>query len=96
MASYAMTSYSRATPPPAIAALIMPPLVVFHQFGWTQELVLNILLTLMGFVPGVVHAMYCTLKAVLLRSRYHRPRVLDCNALITQHKSIYYPATKHY
>jgi uncharacterized membrane protein YqaE (UPF0057 family) len=41
-----------------LIAFILPPLAVYMQFGTSRRLALNILLTLLGFVPGMVHAVF--------------------------------------
>lgn len=41
-----------------IFAIIFPPLGTFLEVGLTRHFWLNILLTLLGFIPGVVHAVY--------------------------------------
>lgn len=41
-----------------LIAFIMPPIAVYMQFGAGKQLAMNILLTLLGFVPGIVHAVY--------------------------------------
>lgn len=41
-----------------LLSLILPPLGVFLQVGITGHFWLNILLTLLGYIPGVVHAAY--------------------------------------
>ena len=41
-----------------IAAIILPPLGVFLQVGLGKHFWLNILLTILGFIPGIVHAVY--------------------------------------
>ncbi|RYF50659.1 MAG: YqaE/Pmp3 family membrane protein [Cytophagaceae bacterium] len=45
-----------------IFAVIFPPLGVFLEVGLTGHFWLNILLTICGFIPGVVHALYIILK----------------------------------
>jgi uncharacterized membrane protein YqaE (UPF0057 family) len=35
-----------------LAALLLPPLGVFFEVGCTADLVINILLTILGFIPG--------------------------------------------
>jgi uncharacterized membrane protein YqaE (UPF0057 family) len=45
-----------------IFAVIFPPLGVFLEVGLTAHFWLNILLTICGFIPGVVHALYIILK----------------------------------
>lgn len=41
-----------------IAAVILPPLGVFMEVGLSRQFWLNILLTLLGYIPGMVHAVY--------------------------------------
>jgi uncharacterized membrane protein YqaE (UPF0057 family) len=41
-----------------ILAVILPPLGVFVEVGLTKHFWINILLTILGFVPGIIHAVY--------------------------------------
>lgn len=41
-----------------IAAVILPPLGVALEVGLTLHFWLNILLTLFGYIPGIVHAIW--------------------------------------
>ena len=41
-----------------ILAILLPPLGVFLQVGLGLHFWLNILLTLLGYVPGLVHAIW--------------------------------------
>ena len=41
-----------------IAAVLLPPLGVFLQVGLGLHFWLNILLTLLGYIPGIVHAIW--------------------------------------
>ncbi|WP_074471451.1 YqaE/Pmp3 family membrane protein [Thiohalorhabdus denitrificans] len=41
-----------------IAAVLLPPLGVFLQVGLKGAFWLNILLTLLGFIPGIIHAVW--------------------------------------
>lgn len=41
-----------------VLAVILPPLGVLMEVGLGLHFWINILLTLLGFVPGVVHAVY--------------------------------------
>ena len=41
-----------------ILAIILPPLGVFLQVGLGKHFWLNILLTILGYIPGIVHAVY--------------------------------------
>jgi uncharacterized membrane protein YqaE (UPF0057 family) len=43
-------------------AILLPPLGVFLEVGFKGHFWLNILLTLFGFVPGIIHALYVILK----------------------------------
>ncbi len=40
------------------ASIIIPPLGVFLRVGFGWEFWLNILLTLLGYIPGLVHAIW--------------------------------------
>ncbi|RFC62778.1 YqaE/Pmp3 family membrane protein [Fulvimarina endophytica] len=41
-----------------ILAIILPPLGVFLQVGLGKHFWINILLTILGFIPGVIHAIW--------------------------------------
>ncbi len=41
-----------------IFAIILPPLGVFLQVGIGAQFWINILLTLLGYIPGIVHAIW--------------------------------------
>lgn len=41
-----------------VLAVILPPVGVFLEVGLGLHFWLNILLTLCGFVPGIIHAVY--------------------------------------
>jgi len=43
-------------------AVILPPLGVFFERGCGGDLLINILLTVLGYIPGIVHALYIILK----------------------------------
>ncbi|KAJ7109280.1 hypothetical protein C8R44DRAFT_802089 [Mycena epipterygia] len=45
-----------------IAAIILPPLGVALERGCGADLLINILLTILGFIPGIIHALYIILK----------------------------------
>lgn len=45
-----------------ICAIFLPPLGVFLQVGLGGHFWLNILLTLLGYFPGVLHALYVILR----------------------------------
>ena len=41
-----------------ILAILLPPLGVFFQVGLGLHFWLNIVLTLFGYVPGIIHAVW--------------------------------------
>ena len=45
-----------------IAAIVLPPLGVFMAMGVSQALLINILLTLLGWIPGIIHALWILSK----------------------------------
>ncbi|MDJ0729717.1 MAG: YqaE/Pmp3 family membrane protein [Crocosphaera sp.] len=45
-----------------ICAIILPPLGVFLQVGIGPQFWINILLTLFGYIPGIVHAVWVIAK----------------------------------
>ncbi|MGG6241116.1 YqaE/Pmp3 family membrane protein [filamentous cyanobacterium CCT1] len=45
-----------------IAAILLPPLGVFLQEGIGAQFWINILLTLLGYIPGIIHAVWVIVK----------------------------------
>lgn len=45
-----------------ILAILLPPVGVFMQVGLTLHFWLNILLTLLGYIPGIIHALWVILS----------------------------------
>lgn len=45
-----------------ICAILLPPLGVFLQVGIGAAFWINILLTLLGYIPGIVHAVWVIAK----------------------------------
>ena len=45
-----------------LIAILLPPLGVFLQVGIGLQFWVNILLTLLGYIPGIIHALYIILK----------------------------------
>jgi uncharacterized membrane protein YqaE (UPF0057 family) len=45
-----------------ILAILLPPVGVFSEVGLSGHFWLNLLLTLLGYVPGIIHALYVILK----------------------------------
>jgi len=42
----------------SLLAVLLPPLAVFLNAGISRRFWMNLLLTMLGFVPGAVHALY--------------------------------------
>jgi uncharacterized membrane protein YqaE (UPF0057 family) len=45
-----------------LLAILLPPLGVLLQVGLGAQFWINILLTLLGYIPGIVHAVYIIAK----------------------------------
>lgn len=45
-----------------ILAIILPPLGVFLQVGLGKHFWINVVLTILGWLPGIIHAIYVILK----------------------------------
>lgn len=45
-----------------LLAVLLPPLGVLVEVGFTKHFWINILLTVLGFVPGIIHAVYIIAK----------------------------------
>lgn len=41
-----------------ILAIFLPPVGVFLERGCGADFFINILLTILGYIPGIVHALY--------------------------------------
>ena len=41
-----------------ILAVILPPLGVFLEVGLGKHFWINLILTLFGYIPGIIHAIY--------------------------------------
>lgn len=41
-----------------LIAILLPPLGVFLQVGFGGQFWLNILLTILGYIPGIIHAVW--------------------------------------
>jgi len=41
-----------------LLAVLLPPLGVLLETGVSKDFFINILLTLFGYIPGIVHAVY--------------------------------------
>ncbi|KAL2266250.1 hypothetical protein VTJ83DRAFT_5602 [Remersonia thermophila] len=45
-----------------LLAILLPPVGVFLEVGCNGQLLLNIVLTILGYIPGIIHALYVILK----------------------------------
>ncbi len=45
-----------------LLAIILPPLGVFMEVGLGPQFWINVLLTLLGYVPGIIHAVYIIVR----------------------------------
>jgi len=45
-----------------ILAILLPPVAVFLKTGAGKDLVINIILYILGVVPGVIHALWVVLR----------------------------------
>ncbi|MBU3012060.1 YqaE/Pmp3 family membrane protein [Polaribacter vadi] len=45
-----------------ILSILLPPVAVLLKHGLGKEFVINVLLTILGWLPGVIHAFYVNSK----------------------------------
>ena len=45
-----------------IFAILLPPVETFLEVGLSGHFWLNIVLTILGYIPGIIHALYVILK----------------------------------
>ncbi|SPJ22738.1 YqaE/Pmp3 family membrane protein [Palleronia abyssalis] len=45
-----------------IIAIFIPPLGVFLQEGLGKHFWINVILTILGYIPGIVHALWIIIK----------------------------------
>ncbi|NUQ02180.1 MAG: YqaE/Pmp3 family membrane protein [Armatimonadetes bacterium] len=55
-----------------VAAIVLPPLGVFLQVGLGSAFWLNVLLTLLGYIPGIIHAVYIIMTVGDRPAAYYR------------------------
>ncbi|KUJ18399.1 UPF0057-domain-containing protein [Mollisia scopiformis] len=74
-----------------ILAVILPPLGVFLERGCGADLLINILLTILGYIPGIIHALYVNTISCFTSasessvpvSKHWNPRLLkQCDVII--------------
>jgi uncharacterized membrane protein YqaE (UPF0057 family) len=45
-----------------VIAILLPPLGVFLQVGIGVQFWINIVLTILGYIPGIIHAIWVIVK----------------------------------
>ena len=45
-----------------ILAIVLPPLAVLLRFGLSGQFLINLLLTILGYFPGLIHAFWIMSK----------------------------------
>jgi uncharacterized membrane protein YqaE (UPF0057 family) len=45
-----------------VVAILLPPLGVFMQVGIGTQFWINVLLTILGYIPGIIHAVWVIVK----------------------------------
>ncbi|EAQ41461.3 MULTISPECIES: YqaE/Pmp3 family membrane protein [unclassified Polaribacter] len=45
-----------------LISILLPPLAVFLNKGLGKDFLINLLLTILGWLPGVIHAFYVNSK----------------------------------
>lgn len=45
-----------------LLAILLPPLGVFLQEGLKAHFWINVILTLLGYIPGIIHAVWIILR----------------------------------
>ncbi len=45
-----------------VIAILLPPLGVFLQVGLGTQFWINVLLTILGYIPGIIHAVWVIAK----------------------------------
>lgn len=45
-----------------VLSVLLPPLAVFLNKGLGKDFIINLILTLIFFIPGVIHALYVNSK----------------------------------
>lgn len=45
-----------------ILSILLPPVGVFLQVGLTAQFWINVILTILGYIPGIIHAVWIILS----------------------------------
>lgn len=54
-----------------ILSVVLPPLAVGMNMGLGKHFWINLLLTIIGWVPGVIHALWILNREIHTTERYH-------------------------
>lgn len=46
-----------------VLAILLPPLGVVIEEGFGKQFIINVVLTLLGYIPGIIHATWVIAKA---------------------------------
>lgn len=68
-----------------LLAFFLPPLAVFIERGIGADLIINIILTILGWIPGIIHA-FCE-SSVALQVLYTHPVNLNALDIIFKYRS---------
>ena len=56
-----------------IATILLPPLGVAAKHGLGKTALLNLVLTLLGYIPGLIHGLYVNSNVPFISARLHMP-----------------------
>ena len=45
-----------------LIAILLPPVGVFMKYGFSTTFWINLLLTILGYIPGIIHALIVLLR----------------------------------
>ncbi len=45
-----------------VLAILLPPLGVFFEVGFGKHFWINVVLTLLGYIPGIIHAVWVIVR----------------------------------
>ncbi|MBD2258767.1 YqaE/Pmp3 family membrane protein [Pseudanabaena sp. FACHB-2040] len=45
-----------------VLSILIPPVGVFMTYGLSSTLIINVLLTLLGYLPGMIHGVWAVTK----------------------------------
>ncbi|KAI4260397.1 MAG: hypothetical protein L6R42_004069 [Xanthoria sp. 1 TBL-2021] len=54
-----------------IVAILLPPVGVLLERGFGSDFCINVLLTILGYIPGIIHALYAPPNTLRPPRSYH-------------------------